>query len=268
VLPGVTVTMKSPQVLGQFHRRDRPAGRLPHPQSRAPAAYEARAELQGFQTVLQQVAVRVASTLAVDFTPGGWRDERKTVNVSAETPIVDPERSGLSINISNEALDAGADQHAAPLSGCLGARARRVRCVRISRTSIRASTSRGTSENSTKLGRHGRHRSVRRRRLLRQLQLRRRHSRHPDQDARRGGRKTAAATGGFMSIVTKSGGNDVHGSAAFFVIPQAFNSSNVDGVPPKPAQNRCSRTSHWEDRSSGIACGCSAPIAGSRKIRR
>jgi hypothetical protein len=39
-------------------------------------------------------------------------------------------------------------------------------------------------------------------------------------------------TGGFMSIVTKSGGNDVHGSAAFFVVPQRFNSSNVSGVPP------------------------------------
>jgi len=38
-------------------------------------------------------------------------------------------------------------------------------------------------------------------------------------------------TGGFMSIVTKSGGNDVHGSGAFFAIPQSFNSSNVAGVP-------------------------------------
>src|SRR5438132_13103481 len=39
-------------------------------------------------------------------------------------------------------------------------------------------------------------------------------------------------TGGFMSIVTKSGGNDVHRSGALFVIPQSFNSSNVSGVPP------------------------------------
>src|SRR5260370_14968432 len=35
-----------------------------------------------------------------------------------------------------------------------------------------------------------------------------------------------------MNIVTKSGGNDVHGSAAFFAIPQSFNTSNVTGIAP------------------------------------
>jgi len=34
-----------------------------------------------------------------------------------------------------------------------------------------------------------------------------------------------------MTIVTKSGSNTLHGSASLFVIPQAFNSSNVKGMP-------------------------------------
>src|SRR3979409_2140851 len=60
VLPGVTVTMKSPQVLGQFTGVTDAQG-LYRIANLAPAPYEARAELQGFQTVVQQVAVRVAS---------------------------------------------------------------------------------------------------------------------------------------------------------------------------------------------------------------
>ena len=39
-------------------------------------------------------------------------------------------------------------------------------------------------------------------------------------------------TGGFMTIVTKSGSNALHGSAALFVIPDSFNSSNISGVAP------------------------------------
>src|SRR5476649_2211878 len=43
--------------------------------------------------------------------------------------------------------------------------------------------------------------------------------------------------GQFMNIVTKSGGNTVHGSAAFFVIPQAFNASNLSGVAATSRQD-------------------------------
>jgi len=64
VLPGVTVTMKSPQALGQFTAVTDTQGvyritNLP------PAAYEARAELTGFQSVVQAVTVRVATTLTI-----------------------------------------------------------------------------------------------------------------------------------------------------------------------------------------------------------
>ena len=227
VLPGVTVTMKSPQALGQFTAVTDAQG-LYRIANLAPAAYEARAELQGFQTVLQQVAVRVASTLAVDFTLAvGAMTE--TVNVTAETLIVDPERAGLSINISNEALTQ------VPISTQrryqdVWALAPGV-FVRPDQADINPSVnSRGTSENSTKLDGMdvtdpfgGGVFSVSfNYDAIQDIQIK-----TLGAEAEDGGR-----TGGFMSIVTKSGGNDVHGSAAFFVIPQSFNSSNVAGVSP------------------------------------
>ena len=226
VLPGVTVTMRSPQALGQFTAVTDTQG-LYRIANLPPASYEARAELQGFQTVLQQIAVRVASTLAVDFTLAvGAMTE--TVNVTAETPIVDPERAGLSINISNDALTQ------VPISTQrryqdVWALAPGV-FVRPDQADINPSVnSRGTSENSTKLDGMdvtdpfgGGVFSVSfNYDAIQDIQIK-----TLGAEAEDGGR-----TGGFMSIVTKSGGNDVHGSAAFFVIPQAFNSSNVAGVP-------------------------------------
>src|SRR5207248_1074222 len=41
----------------------------------------------------------------------------------------------------------------------------------------------------------------------------------------------SSMVGQYMNIVTKSGGNSFHGSAALFAIPQKFNGSNVEGIP-------------------------------------
>jgi carboxypeptidase family protein len=226
-LPGVTVTMKSPQALGQFTAVTDAQGAY-RVTNLPPADYESRAELQGFQTVVKPVSVRVATTLSVDFTLGvGAMSE--TVNVTAETPIVDPERAGLSINVSNQALTQ------VPISTQrryqdVWALAPGV-FVRPDQADINPSVnSRGTSENSTKLDGMdvtdpfgGGVFSVSfNYDAIQDIQIK-----TLGAEAEDGGR-----TGGFMSIVTKSGGNDVHGSAAFFVIPQSFNSSNVAGVPP------------------------------------
>src|SRR3954470_17857505 len=227
VLPGVTVTMKSPQALGQFTGVTDAQG-LYRIANLAPASYEGRAELQGFQTVVQQVAVRVASTLALDFTLAvGAMTE--TVNVTADTQIVDPERAGLSINISNEALTQ------VPISTQrryqdVWALAPGV-FVRPDQADINPSVnSRGTSENSTKLDGMdvtdpfgGGVFSVSfNYDAIQDIQIKTLGAEAED----------AGRTVAFRSIVTKSGGNDVHGSAAFFVIPQSFNSSNVTGAPP------------------------------------
>ena len=223
-----------------------------------PVTYEARAELQGFQSVVQQVAVRVATTLAVDFTLAvGAMTE--TVNVTAETPIVDPERSGLSINISNEALTQ------VPIST-----QRRYQdvwtlapgvFVRPDQADINPSVnSRGTSENSTRLDGMdvtdpfgGGVFSVSfNYDAIQDIQIK-----TLGAEAEDGGR-----TGGFMSIVTKSGGNDVHGSGAFFAIPQSFNSSNVAGVPAN--KRKSVQPDFTFSLKSGIMSGSASEVSPSQ----
>ena len=101
-MPGVTVTLKSPEALGDFsaisdHEGIYRVGSLP------PATYEVKAELQGFQSVVRQAAVRLNGVTQVDFTlTVGAMSE--TVTVTGEAPIVDPERAGSAINVSNKAL--------------------------------------------------------------------------------------------------------------------------------------------------------------------
>ena len=75
-------------------------------------------------------------------------------------------------------------------------------------------------------------------------------------------------TGGFMTIVTKSGSNALHGSAALFVIPDAFNSSNVAGVAGQRAQGRAARPDARRADRPRSRSGSSAPTAASRRTRR
>ncbi len=67
VLPGVTITVRSDEALGQGSAVTDAQGiyRLANLQ---PAAYEARAELEGFRTVVHKITVRVGTTLTLDFT--------------------------------------------------------------------------------------------------------------------------------------------------------------------------------------------------------
>ena len=170
VLPGVTVSLRSSEALGQFSGTTDADGTY-RVTNLPPATYEVKAELSGFQTAISKVSVRLASTLTVDFTLslGSLTD---TVVVTGEAPIVDRERTGLAVNINNEALTS------LPVST-----QRRYQdiwalvpgvYVRPDQSDINPSVnSRGTSENSTASRRHGRHRPVRRRRILGRLQLRR-----------------------------------------------------------------------------------------------
>lgn len=148
ILPGVTVTFKSPEALGTFTAVTDAEGGY-RVSNLPPATFEARAELQGFQTSVQKVSVRIGGTLKLDFSLAvGAMSE--TVNVSGEAPIVDPERAGLAVNINNEALTS------LPIST-----QRRYQdvwalvpgvFVRPDQTDINPSVnSRGTSENSTKI---------------------------------------------------------------------------------------------------------------------
>jgi hypothetical protein len=227
VLPGVTVSLRSAEVLGEFSGVTGGDGTY-RVANLPPATYEVKAELSGFQTAISKITVRLGATLSADFTLslGALTD---TVVVTGEAPIVDPERTGLAVNINNEALTS------LPVST-----QRRYQdiwalvpgvYVRPDQSDINPSVnSRGTSENSTRLDGMdvtdpfgggvfsvGFNYDA-----IQDVQIK-----TLGAEAEDGGR-----TGGFMSIMTKSGSNELHGSAAFFVLPNAFNSSNVEGVAP------------------------------------
>src|ERR1051326_3021193 len=102
VLPGVTVVLTSPEALGQFTAVTDGQGQY-RVTNLPPATYDVRAELSGFQTVIRKAPVRLNAVTEVDFTLSVGA-VAETVNVTAETPIVDPERAGLSVNINNQAL--------------------------------------------------------------------------------------------------------------------------------------------------------------------
>jgi len=102
VLPGVAVSLKSPEALGDFSGITDSNG-VYRVSNLPPATYDIRAELAGFQTVIRKAPVRLNAVTEVDFTLSvGTMSE--TVTVTAESPIVDPERAGLSVNINNQAL--------------------------------------------------------------------------------------------------------------------------------------------------------------------
>ena len=101
-MPGVTISLKSPEALGDFTAVTDGNG-VYRVTNLPPATYDIRAELTGFQSVVRKAPVRLNAVTEVDFTLSvGAVSE--TVTVTAESPIVDPERAGLSVNINNQAL--------------------------------------------------------------------------------------------------------------------------------------------------------------------
>jgi len=221
VLPGVTVTLTSPDALGQFSAVTDANGffrvtNLP------PGNYDIKAELSGFQTIIRQETVRLNAVVDVSFTLSVG-SVAETVTVTGVSPIVDPERAGLSVNVSNKAL-----------------------------TSVPVTTNRrfqdawlivpGVPINPATLELTG---SERRTSLdgadvtdpyggdifavnlnydaVQEVEIKALGAEASD---------GSSMDGAFMNIVTKSGGNDLHGSAAFFAIPNSFNTSNVTGIAP------------------------------------
>src|SRR5881628_517423 len=86
VLPGVTVSLKSPEALGQFTGVTDAEG-LYRVTNLPPATYDVRAELSGFQSVVRKAPVRLNAVTEVDFTMsvGSMSEE---VTVTAESPIL------------------------------------------------------------------------------------------------------------------------------------------------------------------------------------
>jgi hypothetical protein len=221
VLPGVTVTLKSPEALGAFSavtdaKGDYRIGNLP------PATYEVKAELSGFQTMIRHETVRLGGVTQVDMTLA-IGSVTETVTVQGESPLVDPERAGLSVNVNNTALTS------VPVTTN-----RRFQDVwlMVPGVYIRPDTQEASgSERRTSVD--GMDVTDPFGGDVFAVNLN--YEAIQDVEIKALGAEAsdgASMVGQFMNVVTKSGGNDLHGSLAFFMIPKRFNDSNVEGIAP------------------------------------
>ena len=219
VLPGVTVSLKSPEALGDYSAITDAEG-MYRVVNLPPATYEIRAELSSFQTVVRRAAVQVNGVTQIDFTlsPGGIAE---TITVTGQTTIVDPERAGLSVNINNIALTS------VPVTT---SRQFQDVWLMVPGLNIRPDTlSANGSERRTSLD--GMDVTDPYSGDLFAVNLN--YDAVQDVEVKALGAEAADATsmaGQSMNIVTKSGGNDLHGSVAFFEIPERFNGTNVQGI--------------------------------------
>jgi hypothetical protein len=221
VLPGVTVSLKSPEALGQFTAVTSSEG-VYRVANLPPATYDLRAELSGFQSVVRKAAVRLNAVTEVDFTLSVG-SVSETVTVTAESPIVDPERAGLSVNINSQALTT------VPVTTN-----RRFQdawlvvpgvAVNPATQELTGSERRTSLDGADVTDPYGGD--------IFAVNLN--YDAIQDVEVKALGAEASdgsSMVGQYMNIVTKSGGNNFHGSAALFVIPQRFNGTNVDGIAP------------------------------------
>ena len=219
VLPGATITLHSPEALGQFSAVSDADGffrvaNLP------PATYDVKAELSGFQTVIRREIVRLNGVLDVQFALNVG-SVAETVTVVGQSPIVDPERAGLSVNISNKALTSvPVTTNRRFQDAWLVVPGVAINPATLELTGSERRTSMDGADVTDPYGGD-----------IFSVNLN--YDAVQEVEVKALGAEAAdgsSMVGQFMNIVTKSGGNDLHGSAAFFMIPQSFNTSNVTGI--------------------------------------
>jgi Carboxypeptidase regulatory-like domain len=219
VLPGATITLQSPEALGQFSAVSDADGffrvaNLP------PATYDVKAELSGFQTVIRRETVRLNGVLDVQFALNVG-SVAETVTVVGQSPIVDPERAGLSVNISNKALTSvPVTTNRRFQDAWLVVPGVAINPATLELTGSERRTSMDGADVTDPYGGD-----------IFSVNLN--YDAVQEVEVKALGAEAAdgsSMVGQFMNIVTKSGGNDLHGSAAFFMIPQSFNTSNVAGI--------------------------------------
>ena len=226
VLPGVTVSLQSPEALGQFSAVTDGQGQY-RVNNLPPATYDVRAELSGFQIVIRKAPVRLNAVTEVDFTLSVG-SVSETVTVTAESPIVDPERAGLSVNINNTALTT------VPVTTN-----RRFQdawlvvpgvAVNPATQELTGSERRTSLDGADVTDPYGGD--------IFAVNLN--YDAIQDVEVKALGSEASdgsSMVGQYMNIVTKSGGNQFHGSAALFAIPQRFNGTNVQGIPANQRQD-------------------------------
>jgi carboxypeptidase family protein len=220
VLPGVAVSLSSPEALGQFSAVTNAQG-VYRVTNLPPATYDVRAELAGFGTIIRKETVRLNAVTEVDFTLSVG-SVAETVTVSGESPLVDPERAGLSVNLNSQALTS------VPVT--TNRRFQDAWLV-VPGVNINPATQELTgSERRTSLD--GADVTDPYGGDIFAVNLN--YDAIQDVEIKALGAEASdgsSMVGQSMNIVTKSGGNTFHGSAALFVIPQRFNGSNVQGIP-------------------------------------
>jgi len=219
-VPGVTLTVSSPEALGQFTAVTDTQGQF-RVTNLPPGTYDIRAELTGFQTVIRREPVRLNGVTEVDITMAVG-SVAETVTVTGESPIVDPERAGLSININNQALTSlPVTTNRRFQDAWLVVPGVNVNPATQELTGSERRTSMDGADVTDPYGGD-----------IFAVNLN--YDAIQDVEIKALGAEAAdgsSMVGQFMNIVTKSGGNDFHGSAALFVIPQKFNDANVQGIP-------------------------------------
>src|SRR5437867_8864481 len=219
VLPGVTITLQSPEALGQFTAVSDAAGTF-RVGNLPPATYDVRAELSGFQAVIQKAIVRLNAVVDMQFTLAVG-SVAETVTVTGESPIVDPERAGLSVNISNAALTSvPVTTNRRFQDAWLIVPGVAINPATLELTGSERRTSMDGADVTDPYGGD-----------IFAVNLN--YDAVQEVEIKALGAEAAdgsSMVGQFMNIVTKSGGNDLHGSAAFFAIPNSFNTTNVTGI--------------------------------------
>src|SRR6476620_3535166 len=104
VLPGATVEARSPALVGVASATTDGSGGYRFP-ALAPGVYEVTASLSGFQTSkFEKVDLRLGQILKIDFAmPVSGVSE--SVQVSAESPIIDVKQNAAAVSIDAELID-------------------------------------------------------------------------------------------------------------------------------------------------------------------
>jgi len=205
-LPGVTITVSGPALMGKQSVVSGVDGNYKFPPILPPGVYKVVAELQGFSTVTREnISVRVAAIVEVSFD---LQQEaiNKEITVVAPSPVVDVVSTSISQNATNEIIETlpFGNRDVWTFAGRLAAGSRNNRpeihgegpaAFTFTIDGIQATASdQNYSENSVDME------SVQ------------------EVEFQTGGVDSSAygARSGFMNVVTKSGGNGYHGMVQFY----------------------------------------------------
>jgi hypothetical protein len=229
LLPGVTVTVTSPSLMGAktMVTNERGEYRI---QFLPPGIYDIRTDLSGFNSIVRRgIEVRVGQTAAVNFKLGA-AGVSEVMEVVAEPPVIDVRSTSRNFTVAPEAVAL------IPLSTTqqytdLWVMAPGVRDTLATSTAAQLPSINGASGAQNKVFIDGidagDHVNAGVTTFINQAVIQ-------EVGISTGGFDAEAGfgTGGLMNIVTRNGGNDLHGGASVFITPKRFNDTNLPGTAP------------------------------------